>query len=477
MAADRLDGYEVVVVGHGLAGLAAALAAREAGARVVVVEKSPEADRGGHTRFSGGVFRVPIEDPAATAEAFDLAKLPEEFTGASFLRELTEAADGRGDPELLETLVDEAYPTLEWLAGHGLEFGPALTDERGWSGSSGRLQHTEQGAGTIETLTERAAGLGVEFRYETRVDGLRTDGTAITGVEAATPDGRAVFDAQAAVLCAGSYVASPEKRARYFGPKSHAYVVRGSRYNTGEVLDAAVDVGAATAGHFAGGHQAVVDANAPPVEGGRTRINGYQYGVLLNAEGERFVDEGADHIANTFSPYGRAVLEQPGSRAFVIFDAQVADHVSSQMGSEPVTSGTLEGLIDAVGIPERETALETLQSYNAATTDGSFDPARLDGRATSGLDPEKSNWAVPIEEPPFGCFPVVAGITWGFGGLAVTADGRVRDTTDGVVDGLYAAGNTTAGFFAGYRAVGASLTRAATFGRLAGQRAAAYALR
>ena len=238
-----------------------------------------------------------------------------------------------------------------------------------------------------------------------------------------------------------------------------------------------MDAGAYPAGQWGGGHQVMNDATAAEVEEGRARINGYQYSVTLNREGDRFIDEGEDFLLKTYAKFGQRLYDQPKQRGFVVFDSTVDDLVVSQIDTEPIEADTLEALFEKVGIVDVENALETMDAFNDATTASAdeFDPHELDGNATEGLDPDKTNWAIPVAEPPYKCFPVRSAMTFAFGGLKITTESQVLDTRQKPIPGLWAVGNSTAEFFYGNYPGGSALSRGATFGRRAGRNAAARA--
>ena len=475
---ETVSEYDVVVVGHGVSGLSAGISAHERGANTVILEKSPKAKRGGHTRHAGGLFRFPLPDPERAKADFGLEETPERYTEQDFMDDLMDVSGGRADEELCTVLVENAYDAVEWLTGHGVSWHVVdHSDEPGFGTTVGSLQADGQGKGVVEALSARVEELGVDVRYDTEFRGLDTDATnAVSAARALGPDGKVVYEADSVVICAGSYVSNPEKRTRYFGRDGEGYVVRGSRYNTGEALDAALDAGAKPAGQWGGAHQVMNDATAPSVEGGRARINGYQYAVVLNADGERFLDEGEDFLLKTYAKFGQRVYDQPGQQAFVVFDSTVDDLVVSQIDTEPVEADTLRELLEAVDVRDVDAALETLRTFNDATAPDGLDPTELDGNATDGLDPDKSNWAIPVDEPPYKCFPVRSAITFAFGGLKITTDSAVLDTRERPIPGLWAVGNSTAEFFYGTYPGGSALSRGATFGRRAGRNAADHAV-
>lgn len=475
MASSKIrTNYDVVIVGHGISGLSSAIAAHEAGANPVILEKSPRSDRGGHSQHAGGLFRFPMPDPGKAKEKFGLDSKPEQYSKQDFLDDLMEVSDGRADPDLCDVLIENANDAISWLTDHGLQWQIVdNTDEPGFGTTTGALQVEGEGVGAVEDLSDRVEELGIDVLYDTEFRGVDTNEiNEVSAAHALGPDGKITFDVNSIVICAGSYVSNSEKRTKYFGRDGEGYVVRGSRYNTGEALDAALDIGAKPAGEWGGAHQVMNDAAAPRVEGGRSRINGYQYSAVLNSEGERFLDEGEDFLLKTYAKFGQRVYDQPGQKAFVVFDSKVDDFVVSQIDTEPVTADTLKDLFEKVGIKNVNAALETVEEFNAATQADDFDPHELDGNQTVDLDPNKSNWALPIDEEPYKCFPVKSAITFAFGGLKINTDSQVLDTREEPIPGLWAVGNSTAEFFYGNYPGGSALSRGATFGRIAGQNAA-----
>ncbi|WP_136602822.1 FAD-dependent tricarballylate dehydrogenase TcuA [Salinigranum halophilum] len=479
-ASGTIDEYDVVIVGHGVSGLSASIAAHESGATPVILEKSPYEKRGGHTRHAGGLFRFPMVDPSQAAADLDLQREPEQYTQQDFYDDLMEVSDGRADHDLCTELVENAYEAIGWLTDHGVGWHIVdHSDEPGFGTTIGSVQADGEGLGVVEALTERIEEMGIDAHYDTEFRGIEMDDdNEVCAAKAVGPSGKVTYEADSIVICAGSYVSNPEKRTRYFGRDGEGYVVRGSRYNTGEALDAAMeDAGAYPAGQWGGGHQVMNDATAAEVEEGRARINGYQYSVTLNRDGERFIDEGEDFLLKTYAKFGQKVYDQPKQRAFVVFDSTVDDLVVSQIDTDPIEAETLRDLFERVDIVDVENALATIQEFNDATSAGTdeFDPYELDGNATEDLAPNKTNWAIPLDEPPYKCFPVRSAMTFAFGGLKITTESQVLDTRQKPIPGLWAVGNSTAEFFYGNYPGGSALSRGATFGQRAGRNAASRA--
>lgn len=460
----RDSSYDIAVVGCGMAGLAAGLAAAEEDVSVVLFEKSPENRRGGQTQFTES-FRIPTADIDLDVE-FNV----EDYSSSDFYSDIMTVTNGRADPDLARTVTSKAAETFEWLTGYGIEW-------------EYQAPHTGYTAGRVwldgEEFVDELVGIlqdnGVDIYYESQVQRLeQNEDREITGIEVYREDSVVKVDAGAVIIASGGYESSKEKRTRYYGPGYEVMKVRGSRYNTGEAIDMALDIGAKSEGEWSGAHMAIIDAGSPDVEGGITRVDGYQYGVILNHDGERFVDEGEDARAHTYAKFGRRIFEQPYYEAFIIVDSDVVDDVAHMGPTRPITADSIEALAQKADIENVERTVETIERFNESCGDGEYDPEVLDGCSTTGVEPPKSNWAHPIDSPPYTAFPVTGGITFSFGGVATTSETEVVDTRERVINGLYAAGNSTGGLFYNNYPGGTGLTNAAVFGRIAGKAASEY---
>jgi tricarballylate dehydrogenase len=291
------------------------------------------------------------------------------------------------------------------------------------------------------------------------------------------------------VLACGGFESNPELRLRYLGEGWDLVKVRGTRFNMGTMLMQALAAGAAPAGHWGGAHASPLDAHAPDVGElsltDRMSRYSYPYCLLVNQDGERFVDEGEDEVWLTYAKTGWAIRRQPTARAWQLFDQRTLHLLEPRYSTGiPVEADTLEGLAAKLGISVAGVQ-EMVAAYNAAAggggagaggTGGGFDPFHKDGLATApGLRPSKSNWALPLDSPPFVAYAVTCGITFTYGGLAIDAGARVIDTTGRPMPGLYATGEIAGGFFFHNYAAGSGLMRGATFGRIAGSGAAGWA--
>ncbi len=417
-------------------------------------------------------------------ETSDYGSYPE----SRFVRDLERMSCGRADPGLVATLVARSRPTLCWMRGLGVEFVPLYAGQafeidgrrRFWGGLT--LQARGGGPGLVASLRRAAVRAGIEVLHESRAVRLQVDEGAVRGVEVDGPSGLRLLAADAVVLASGGFEANREWRRRYLGEGWEAAKVRGSRYNTGDGIRMGLEAGAARAGQWTGCHAVAWDLNAPEVGNlevrHRYQKHSYPLGIVVNARGERFLDEGADFRNYTYARYGRDVLEQPGRFAWQVFDARVADLLRDeyrQPHASRVTADSVEELAGRLEGVDEEGFLRTVRDFNAAVRRHvRFDPAARDGRSTHGLDPDKSNWANPLDRPPFEAFAVTCGITFTFGGLRIDRGARVLDESGRPVPDLFAAGELVGGLFHDNYPGGSGLTAGAVFGRIAGMRAAGH---
>ncbi|MBI2166261.1 MAG: FAD-dependent tricarballylate dehydrogenase TcuA [Chloroflexi bacterium] len=484
--------WEVIVVGAGNAALTAALAARQEGARVLVMEKAPKELRGGNTRFSGGLFRFAyrgLEDVAhllphmeeKQLQALDVGTYTEEHYYHDIMRITHEEAD----PRLARVVISESLATMEWLTACGVEweltslFNATVGGRKIFSPGS-VLQAKGKGIGLSDRLFRAAEGHDISIMYDTKfVKPLVDSRGAISGALVRGSDQVYEVSCGALVLACGGFEANSELRARYLGGDWDRAKVRGTKYNTGEGLMAALEMGAKPSGHWRGCHGTPIDASAPAVGDLKltdlTNRLSYPYGIMVNRLGRRFVDEGEALAQYTYAKMGASILAQPGSVAYQIFDQKTVTLLEKryQTGT-PVVADSLEELALRLGLGQG-TLSKTVQEFNAAVQDGAFNPAVEDGKGTRDLEPPKANWAQRLDSPPYVAYAVTGGITFTFGGLEIDTQGQVLDTEDRPIPGLYASGELTGKFFYHNYPGGAGLMRGAVFGRIAGTSAAHYA--
>jgi len=485
--------YDVIVVGAGNAAFCAALAARDKGARVLVLERAPEAQAGGNSRFTAGLMRVAyegVEDLKRVMPDLGADEIARTDFGSylesQFLDDMARVTEYRCDPDLTEILVKRSLETVVWMRTKGVRFTAAWGRQafnvggkfKFWGGLT--VEAVGGGPGLVDALTGAARKNGIDIWYDARATALIADDDGVKGVRVRHQGKTIEVRAKSVVLAAGGFQANPEWRARYLGPGWELAKVRGTRFNTGDVIRMALDIGAAPTGNWSGCHAVAWDRNAPEfgdlAVGDQFQKHSYPWGVYLNAEGKRFVDEGADFRNFTYAKYGRVILSQPGQFAWQIFDAKAKAQLRDEYRIRQVTkrvANTLEDLVKQLDDVDADAALKELRAYNAAVQTGiPFNPNVKDGRRTEGLAIPKSNWANVLDTPPFEAYAVTCGITFTFGGLRIDTHARVISTDGAVIPGLYAAGELVGGIFYFNYPGGTGLTNGAVFGRIAGTSAA-----
>ncbi|HET6153967.1 MAG TPA: FAD-dependent tricarballylate dehydrogenase TcuA [Marmoricola sp.] len=490
-----MEKYDVVVVGAGNAALCAALSAHDEGARVLVLEVAPKAERGGNTAFTAGAMRFAYEGvDEILALCPDLT--PEEiastdfgtYDAEQFYDDLCRVTEYRTDADLADIIVNRSFDALKWMRTKGVKFAPIYGRQafkvdgkfKFWGGLT--IETWGGGPGLVDSLCAAAESAGIEIRYQTRaVDLLEEDGTVV-GVKVRTKGVLSDIAAGAVILGAGGFEANAEWRSRYLGSGYDLAKVRGSRFNMGDGIRMALDAGAMPWGHWSGAHAVGWELNAPQygdlAVGDGFQKHSYPFGIMVNANGERFVDEGADFRNYTYAKYGHVILAQPQQFAWQIFDQKVAHLLRDEYRIKQVTkvtANTLEELAEKLEGVNAENLLATLHKYNSAvSTEIPFNPNVKDGRRTVGLDVDKTNWANTLDEGPFEAYAITCGVTFTFGGLKITPDAEVVSMEGDPIRGLYACGELVGGIFYFNYPGGSGLTNGSVFGRIAGTSAGSY---
>jgi tricarballylate dehydrogenase len=483
--------YDVIVVGAGNAALCAALSAREHCQRVLVLERAPEEEAGGNSRFTAGLMRVvynSVEDLRKLIELSDDEVARSDFgtySAEQFLDDMARLTEYRCDPDLTELLVKQSFPALLWMRSKGVRFTAAWGRQafnlggrfKFWGGLT--VEAVGGGPGLVDSLTQIARKNGIDIWYSARALSLLVDDDGVHGLHVRRKGKSLDVKSKAVVLAAGGFQANPEWRTRYLGPGWELAKVRGTRFNTGDAIRMALDAGAAAAGNWSGCHAVAWERNAPEfgdlAVGDQFQKHSYPWGIYLNAEGKRFVDEGADFRNYTYAKYGRVILSQPGQFAWQLFDAKVKSQLRDEYRIKQVTkrvANTLEDLVKQLDDVDARAALEEIRRYNAAVRqDIAFNPNVKDGRRTEGLAIPKSNWANTLDTPPFEAYAVTCGITFTFGGLRINSHAQVMSSDGEPIAGLYAAGELVGGIFWFNYPGGSGLTNGSVFGRIAGENA------
>ena len=446
---------EVLVIGGGIAALCAAIAARRAGARVVLVECAPQAMRGGNARHARNL-RIAHAEPTALS--------PGRYPADEFYAELQRASGGTGHPTLCRVLANGSADIVPWLRRQGVLFQPA---------GDGLLPVSRRtcflhggGKAAINALYATATRLGVAICYEAMVTALEMDAATLRAVAVRTATGLRTLRPATVVFCCAGEQANPAALRPYWGEAAANFIVRGTPYADGGVLRDLLAQGVAAVGEPGACHLVAVDARSPKADGGIvTRVLGIPAGIVVDRSACRFHDEGGDSGPARYAVWGRKVAQRPGQIAWLILDA-VAGATIPPLLFPPFRGETPTALGEAAGLDPVALAA-TLAGFNAAVTGTG---------GTRGLLPEKTRHARRLEVPPFAAVPIRPGITFTCHGVRVDEAARVVMATGARSTNMFAAGMIMApGLLGTGYLAGAGLTMGSVYGRIAGEAAARYA--
>ena len=458
--------YDLIIVGCGAAGTATALAAaekaKESGEKmsIAILERAPFEKRGGNTRWTAAYMRMEnIDTPAP-----------------NFVEDMLNFSDQAMGREYAETLQNEAGPTLRWVESKGVEFDflPTMF----LTASRPRLLPVGGGRAIIDTLSQRARALGVEIIYEAAAWNLSlNDEGAINGIFVRCADGSSMhLKTNAVVLAAGGFQGNKEMMAQYIGHDAHKIppVSEGGLFNKGEAIRMALNIGAAGNGQFDSFHAETVDPRSKREEAG---VMLFPYAILVNQNGERFTDEGVTTIDEQYEEVARKIFYTCENHiAYMITDQKMYSipnyEEALQTDIPAIVADSIEQLAEKLNV-NSENLVKTVEEFNSACPEGEFIYNRLDGLATNGLNLNKSNWSIPINEGPYIAYPVHCCNVFTNGGLATDIDGRVLTGDDIAIPGLYAVGETSGVYYGKYPG-GTSVLRCLVFGRRAGKHAVSY---
>ncbi|HVY99694.1 MAG TPA: FAD-dependent oxidoreductase [Dongiaceae bacterium] len=471
---------DVVVVGCGVAGLSAALSALEQNAKVIVLERAPQEDRGGNTRWTEALLRV--KDDLTVWDDFEKRYLDNSgyYIFPEFIRATAKdyetwpalvKALAFVDPELLTTFMEGIPDGLKWLESYGVKTHPSMYP---YLPPVKHLGLYGGGLALVETLCPTIEKKGAQILYETTATALLQDeDNRVTGLKAVDAAGDSVIiDAKSVVLACGGFEGNPEMLAKYIGSQARYMrpVARGGWYNKGEGIRMALDAGAAPAGDFADVHRQPIDPRSSASE---ALINAFPLGIVVNKNGERFFNEAHSEYDYYAEEPCVAINRQPGGIGFFVYDAKIDEvpnwRIAIRSDQPAIVADTLPELARKLGISVNG-FMQTVETFNRACTDGPIDVSKFDHRSTKGIVPEKSNFARSISVAPFGAYPIITSATFTYGGLKVTRDSQVVSASGSVIRGLYAAGETV-GIIYGIYVGATSVLRGLVFGRRAGAHA------
>ncbi|MEH6758403.1 MAG: FAD-dependent oxidoreductase [Parasphingorhabdus sp.] len=470
----------VLVVGSGVAGLSAALSAAESGAKVTIIERAPEGEHGGNTRYTEAYLRMKSVDEVADDMVDHLMENRGGYVDPAIEQEMVaDVADWSSiarsqsvvDPEIATSLAENAGPTLRWMEKKGVAFDFLPTAFI--TTTTTRLLPVGGGLAIIKSMTQACKDAGVEFLFETTALDLECANGKVTGLVVRSRTGTHSMDAAAVILASGGFEGNPEMLTHYFGPRAVNLrpVARGGHYNKGEGIAMALRAGAAPNGDFGSYHAEPIDPRSGIAE---PAVFTFPYGILVNKQGDRFTDEAPGTVDAHYEAVTRAIYRQRDGIAWFITDTKLDDVPNWQKGSRtdqpPITATSIGELAERLELPA-DRLRASMETFNEACGEGVFTPLELDGLATQGLWPPKSNWARAVDNPPYRAWPIISANVFTFGGLKVDRNGQVLNQDGDAMPGLYAAGETMGLYFRTYTG-STSVLRGATFGKLAGAHAA-----
>jgi tricarballylate dehydrogenase len=462
---DLQSPFDVIVVGGGNAALSAAMAARHLADRVLVLERAPEHMRGGNSRHTRNIR-------CAHSSADEFFSAP--YSDEELLEDLIGVTGGPNNLDLAKYAIRQSNKMPAWMTDHGAAWQQPLAGTL----SLGRTNRWFLGGGKalLNSYYRTVQRMGITVRYEATVEELLIENGRFEGAVVAANGERETIRGRAVVLAAGGYEANIEWLKRHWGAAADNFIVRGTPYNDGMILAELLKKGAQPMGDPKGFHAIAVDARAPKFDGGIvTRLDAIPFGVVVNKLGQRFYDEGEAIWPKRYAIWGGLIAAQPDQVAFAIVDAKTIRKFLPPM-FKPYQAESLEVLAAAMLIDPRAFA-NTIHVYNAATS-GQVEQRMEspDGNGTKGITPPKSNWAIPIDRPPFYALPLRTGVTFTYMGVAVDDACRVIDRSGRAFENVYAAGEIMSGniLTKGYLA-GFGMTIGAVFGELAGRMAATNA--
>jgi tricarballylate dehydrogenase len=459
---DRTKTYDVLVAGGGNAALCAAITARQAGASVLLVESAPRAFRGGNSRHTRNL-RAMHDKPNAV--------LTDAYTEDEYWDDLLRVTGGNTDEGLARMTIRASSGLFDWMKAAGVRFQPSLTGTL----NLGRTNAFFLGGGKalVNAYYLTAEQLGVEILYDTEVVNMNMDDGLVRSIDITYRGFPETVHARCVVASSGGFQANLDWMRQYWGDAVDNFIIRGTPYNRGRVLKNLLDQGVAAVGDPTQCHAVALDARAPKFDGGiTTRLDSVPYSVVVNRDGDRFYDEGEDVWPKRYAIWGRLIAQQPGQIAYSICDAKAFPLFMPSV-FPAIRAETLEELAFKMKLNPAKIR-ETVNTFNNAVKPGQvFDNLKLDGNATDGLTPNKTNWARSIDKPPFYGYPLRPGITFTYLSVKVNERAQVLMDNGSPAGNLFASGEIMSGNILGkgYLA-GFGMTIGTVFGRIAGQEAA-----
>lgn len=452
---------DVLVIGGGNAALCAAITARRAGATVKLIEASPKDVRGGNSRHTRNIRYIhPSKNSFLTGP----------YEEEECYKDLLGVTKGNTIESMARLVIRGSNNVGDWMMEQGVHFQPAMRGTLHLSRTNGFF--LGGGKALINAYYATAEKLGVEIAYETEAVDLCIEDDTFKWALVHHNGEEERIEAKAVVLASGGYQANIEWLKRSWGPQAANFLIRGTPYDRGQMLKVMMEHGAKTLGDPTQGHCVAIDGRAPKFDGGIcTRLDCVPFGIAVNKNCQRFYDEGEEIWPKRYAIWGRLVAEQPDQVAYIIIDSKSINLFMPSV-FPPIEAKTIAEM--AVKMELDPEALEkTVAEFNAHTVPGgNFNSGDKDGIATQGLEPKKSNWARPIDTPPYYGYCLRPGITFSYLSLAINERAQVLKENDTPFNNIFAAGEITSGnvLGQGYMA-GFGMTIGTVFGRIAGKEA------
>ncbi len=456
--------FDVIVVGGGNAALCAALTAREGGASVLILESAPFEWRGGnsvHTRNLRCMHDAPQD---VLVEAY-----PEE----EFWQDLLKVTGGLTNEKLARLIIRGTSTVRDWMRKHGVHFQPSLSGTLHVARTNAFFMGG--GKALVNAFFRSAEQLGIEIRYETTVKHVNVkDGI----FESVVLDNGEVISGKSCVLACGGFESNREWLREAWGQNDNGewpadnFLIRGTKFNRGDVLKNLLDQGADQIGDVTQGHCVAIDARSPLYDGGIcTRLDCVSLGIVVNQFAKRFYDEGEDFWPKRYAIWGRLVALQQGQIAYSIIDSKAIGRFMPPVFSA-IKGNTISEIAQQLKL-DVDQLNQTVSEFNQSCRVGTFNHNVLDDCHTENMTPEKTHWALPIDQGPFYAYPLRPGITFTYLSLKTDETAAVffneKPSPNLFVAGELMAGNVLG---KGYTA-GIGMSIGTIFGRIAGQSAAA----
>ena len=488
---------DVIIVGTGNAGFAAAVSASENGAKVLMLEKASEDYMGGnsaltiHMRFAYNSFSdlLPlVKDDKQTYNKLYNKKLQElsevvtEYTESDYLKDIMNVTSGKSDKILSKELVTNSLPTIKWMNKLGHLWSPTFDNPT----SAYVVSFNGKGYGLMQRWKNIALNKGVNIKYNHQViDLIKNNEDIISGVVAKTNNENKIYYANSVILACGSFESNAQMRAKYLGEQWRNVKLRGIPNNTGEGLEMAISHGAIPYDDWSTCHASPQDINRPDYDLPGENKSGdywsryaYPFSIMVNINGNRFIDEGETWRGLTYAKTGKAILEQKNNMAFQLFDSKhvKAGVLKKYKNPTKYQAGTLIDLANKIKITDKENFINNINTFNKAVQSGNYNPHKLDGKKVKNIFPSRSNWALPLDNPPYLAYPVICGMTFCYGGLKTSINGELINKNGDIINGLYAVGEMLGGLWHNNYPSGGGMMAGAVFGKNAGKHASNKAI-